>query len=86
MIQRSDSKPLLAYRLDASSDLDAWNLAKLGQWQRGSLPSNGERMKWVAVDFDTVADKDGFKKRFEQLKKILVWLKSSYITDLKNLR
>jgi hypothetical protein len=86
VIQRSDSKSLLAYRLDAAIDLDAWNLAKLGQWQRGSLPSNGERMMWIAIDFDTVADKDGFKNRFGQLKKILAWQKSSYIKDLKNLR
>jgi hypothetical protein len=86
VIQRSDGKPLFAYRLDAASNLDAWNLAKLGQWQRGSLPSNGERMKWIAVDFETVEDKDGFKDRFGQLKKILVWQKSSHITDLKNLR
>lgn len=86
MIQRSDSKPLLAYRLDAASDLDAWNLARLGQWQRGSLPRNGERMKWIAVDFDNVEDKDGFKHRFGQLKTILVWQKRSFITDLKNLR
>jgi hypothetical protein len=85
-IQRHKGKPLLMRRPDVASDLDAWNLAMLGRWQRDSLPVSKEKMMWIAIDFETVEDRVSFGDVFGQLMTLFGRQKSLYHMDWRNLQ
>jgi hypothetical protein len=77
---------LLTYRHDAGIDLDAWNLAMLGKWQRESLQSSKDRIRWVEVGFKTVEEREKFEGAFKKLKTLLIRQRGAYYEDLRSLR